>query len=73
MQNIRAGNKQLTIIADNIAQSSRTLIIRIFGLTVENNENIRLKVIDLFKKININIKDNQIQKCHRVLAKNSRE
>lgn len=52
-------------------QAVRNMNIRIQGMKVENGENIRSKVLNLFtSKLKINIQNSDIKKCHRVPDKN---
>jgi len=68
LKNSKASMEQLL---EKQEQASRNLNIRIFGIAKEENENLRAKTLEFFnKKLKVNIKDQHIKKCHRVLSKN---
>lgn len=64
-------NKLLAKSLDNQEQLSRNLNIRIFGITQENDEDVRKIVLNLFtQKMKLNcIADMDIKNCYRVSAK----
>lgn len=63
-------NNQLRLSLDSQEQAHRNLNIRIFGMGAEDDENLRSKVLNLFKdKLKVNINNDDIKKCHRVTAR----
>lgn len=68
---LRNENLSLKKIVDGQEQNSRNLNIRIFGIPTSQNENIHNSVMEIFKhRIKLNIKPEDIKKCHRIAAKN---
>ena len=53
-------------------QFSRSLNIRIFGLEVEENEDLHKRIVQLFKsKLKVNsLSEADMKKCHRIMSKN---
>lgn len=67
---LKASNTRTESVLDNQEQASRSLNIRIFNVPFEENENLRMKVLNIFNKnLKLSIKDAHLRKCHRVQAK----
>lgn len=67
MKALKKENEALKEQLDDLEQHSRCNNVRIHGVEEESNENVELKVLDLFKnKMNLNISPELIQSCHRV-------
>lgn len=68
--NLKIANKEMANALDQQEQASRNCNVRIFGIPTENNEDLRLKVQNVFKQMKVNINPAQIKKCHRIASKN---
>lgn len=68
---IQSENKHVQKTLDNQEQFSRNRNIRIFGMPVNDSENLQESVLDLFKgKMELDIVPADIKNIHRVIAKN---
>ncbi|KAK9744967.1 hypothetical protein QE152_g7301 [Popillia japonica] len=73
MKALKKENEALKEQLDDLEQHSRCNNVRIHGVEEESNENVELKVLDLFKnKMNLNISPELIQSCHRVGRQDNR-
>uniref|UniRef100_A0A6P7H1Z0 MutS protein homolog 5-like isoform X1 n=1 Tax=Diabrotica virgifera virgifera TaxID=50390 RepID=A0A6P7H1Z0_DIAVI len=72
LKKVKSENTQLKMAVDNSEQFSRNQNIRIFGLEVSENENLKEKVCTLFKsKLKLStFSDKDIKNSFRVAAKN---
>lgn len=66
IEELKIANREMNDALDNQEQASRSRNIRVFGIPAENGENLRSKILAIFKQMNVNINNSQIQKCHRV-------
>lgn len=70
---LKEENASLKKHIDNYEQYSRNLNVRIFGVPLQEGENVSEVMQDIFKKnLKINIKNSDIKKCYRVNAKTPR-
>lgn len=70
IKNLRESKQEMQNCIDSQEQAHRNLNIRMFGIPAENNENLRTKILDIFKRMKIdNINNSHIKKCHRVVSK----
>lgn len=67
---LKSNNCEVQSALDNQEQAYRNLNVRVFGVPVSENEDLRSKMQDIFRQMNINIADSQINKCHRVAPRN---
>lgn len=68
---LRKSNQSMEAVIDQQEQTSRNLNVRVFGVSVKSNENLRSRVLDVFNNnMGLHIEDWHISKCYRVAAKN---
>lgn len=66
---LKSANREMANALDNQEQASRNCNVRIFGVPADNNEDLRLKIQNVFKQMKVNINTSQIKKCHRIRSK----
>lgn len=67
---LKKSNRSMEAVIDQQEQASRNLNVRIFGVPLGNNEDVRVKVLHIFcDKMNLRIEDCHISKCYRIAAK----
>lgn len=70
IKDLKKSSREMQNCIDNQEQAHRNSNIRVFGIPAENKENLRTKILDIFKQMKINnINDSHIKKCHRVFSK----
>ncbi|CAH2003341.1 unnamed protein product [Acanthoscelides obtectus] len=69
IRDLRDTQDRILRTADDQEQASRNLNVNVFGLTMENPENLHKKVQDIFKRMKVNIDESCIVKCHRAQPK----
>lgn len=71
---LKKENANLHVKLDSQEQANRSENVRVFGIQPEHGENIRDKMLCLFKnKLKVNILDSDVKKCHRITAKMSND
>lgn len=69
INDLKVQNQRCKQTLDDYEQSSRSLNIRVFGMPKTEKEDLRSKMIDLFRKIEVPVVDQQITSVHRVAPK----
>lgn len=68
---LKSANHGFVQALDRQEQVSRSLNIRVFGVPKTENEDLRGKMLEIFKKMQVNnLREGQIVACHRIASKN---